>query len=338
MSWSKPYDSLVNYIWWLLEEARKKVVSQINQTMVITYRTIGQYIVEYEQGWLDRAEYGSWLLQKLSVDLTSKFGKGFSYRNIRSFKQFYLEYNNWQSLPAKFKYLSWTHIVRLMHLKDHNERWFYMIECAKQSRTSRELDRQINSSLYHRLILSRDKDWVMSLSNEWQIIEQPIDIVKSPYILEFLWLQEDHRYSEKDLETAIINNLQMFLLELGKWFSFVARQQRIVTDIESFYIDLVFYNRLLKCFLLIDLKIWKLTHQDIGQMQMYINRYDKEVKSQEENKTIWLILCKENNEIVIQYTIWEEQKNQIFSKEYQFYLPKKEELEKLLKGYSNWSQ
>lgn len=332
MLWSKPYISLVDHIWWLLQEARKKAVTHINQTIVITYRTIGQYIVEYEQGWADRAKYGSGLLQKLSRDLTKKFGKGFSYRNLRSMKQFYLEYNNWQSLPAKFKIQSWTHLVRLMHLKDRNERWFYMIECVKQWWTSRELDRQINSALYHRLLLSRDKDKMISLSDQGHAIEQPTDILKDPYILEFLWLPEHHMYTEKDFETAIINNLQMFLLELGTWFSFVARQKRIVAERENFFIDLVFYNRLLRCFLLIDLKIWKLTHQDIGQMQMYINRYDREVKLPEENKTIWLILCKENNDVIIQYTIWEDQKNQIFSKEYQLYLPKKDALKKLLKG------
>lgn len=301
--------------------------------MVMTYRTIGQYIVEYEQGGADRAEYGSWLLQKLSDDLTSRFGRGFSYRNIRSMKQFYMEYNNWQSLTAKFKNLSRTHIVRLMHLKDEDERQFFMIECSKQWWTSRELDRQINSALYHRLALSRDKEWVMALAQEWQIIEQATDLVKDPYILEFLWLHEDNRYSERDLETAIINNLQMFLLELGKWFSFVARQQRITADINHYYIDLVFYNRLLKCFLLIDLKIGTLTHQDIGQMQMYVNYYDKEIKNIDENKTVWLILCRETDQVVIKYTIWDEQKDQIFSKEYQLYLPDKEELKKLLEWY-----
>ncbi len=172
----------------------------------------------------------------------------------------------------------------------------------------------------------------MKLAQEWQIVAQTQDLIKDSYILEFLWLHEDHRYSERDLETAIINSIQMFLLELGKWFSFVARQQRIQTDIDNFYIDLVFYNRLLKCFLLIDLKIGKLTHQDIGQMQMYVNRYDQEVKTTDENKTIWLILCRENDQVIIKYTIWDDQKDQIFSKEYQLYLPNKEELTKLLEN------
>lgn len=182
--------------------------------MVMTYRTIGQYIVEYEQGGADRAEYGSWLLQKLADDLTSRFGRGFSYRNIRSMKQFYMEYNNWQSLTAKFKNLSWTHIVRLLSMKDENERSFYAIESANNNRSIRELNRQFDSGLYLRLALSRDKDWVKLLSEQWHIINKPEDVVKDPYILEFLGLHEDYRYSESDLETAIITNLEHFLLEM----------------------------------------------------------------------------------------------------------------------------
>ncbi|HMY80809.1 MAG TPA: DUF1016 N-terminal domain-containing protein [Candidatus Absconditabacterales bacterium] len=185
MTTIKPYTSLIDQIGGLLSQARTQVVSQVNQTMVMTYRTIGQYIVEYEQGGADRAEYGSGLLQKLADDLSSKFGKGFLYRNIRSMKQFYLECNNWQTLSAKFKNLSRSHLVRLMYLKDQDERQFFMIECSKQSRTSRELDRQINSALYHRLALSRDKKGVMMLAQKGQIIEQTVDLVKDPYILDY---------------------------------------------------------------------------------------------------------------------------------------------------------
>ena len=228
--------------------------------------------------------------------------------------------------------LSWSHFIRLMNIKDNQERSFYEIECTENNWSVRELDRQINSCLFERLSLSKNKIEVKNLAEKGQIIENPTDSLKQPYFLEFLGLEEKSFYSENDLETAIINNLQKFLLELGKGFTFAARQKRVNSKTTNFYIDLVFYNRLLKCFLLIDLKIGKITHQDIGQMQMYVNYYDREIKTKDENPTIGLVLCKEKDDFVIEYTLPQDNK-QIFAKEYKLYLPKKEELHKLLDKY-----
>lgn len=302
--------------------------------MVETYWYIGKHIVEYEQWWADRAKYGTKLIEKLSADLTQQFGKWFSYRSVQRFKQFYLLFPDYASSAGRIQNIWWVHIIRIMHLKDPQEQAFFLIEASREKRSLRELDRQINSALYQRLALSKDKDGVIALSKKWQIIESSADIMKDSYILEFLWLHQDSRYTEKEFETAIINNLQMFLLEIGKWFSFVARQQRIRAEIDDYYIDLVFYNRLLNCHLLVDLKIGKVTHQDIGQMQMYVNYYDREIKLPEENPTIGLILCKEKDDIILQYTLSPEQQN-IFAKEYQLYLPDKKQLQAYLQKHLN---
>ena len=359
------YSGLVSTIESLLLDAKSKVVKTVNQTMVYAYWHIGRYIVEYEQSGKERAEYGTELLKKLSVDLTKSFGKGYSYRSLRKFKQFFITFSKWPTLStnsensiwptlsAKSKdtklqtvsaqselskvqsviaQLSWSHFVRLLSVKDDNERNFYIIETADNNWSVRELDRQINSSLFERLLLSKDKPAVKKLSEKGQIIEHINDILKEPYILEFLGLEESHRYSESDLESAIIDNLGKFLLELGKGFLFVARQKRFSDGTDHYYIDLVFYNRLLKCFVLFDLKIGKITHKDIGQMQMYVNYYDREIKTTEENPTVGIILCKEKNNFVIKYTLPEDN-NQIFAKEYQLYLPQKEELKKLLSKF-----
>lgn len=326
----KPYISLIDEIWSLLHQARTQVISHINHTMVMTYRTIGQYIVEYEQWWADRAEYGSGLLQKLADDLTSKFGRGFSRQNIERMRSLYLLRPNSSSVMS-ISQLSRTHCVRLMSMKDENERSFYTIEASKNNRSIRELNRQFDSGLYLRLALSRDKDWIKALSEQWQLINKPEDVVKDPYVLEFLGLREDHRYSESDLETAIITNLEHFLLELWKWFTFVGRQQRITNWPDHYFVDLVFYHRFLKCFVLIDLKIWRLSHADMWQIMLYVNRYDKNIKQNNENPTIWIVLCGENNKFVVEYALPDEN-SQIFAKEYQLYLPDKEELKKLLEG------
>lgn len=326
------YPNLIWKIVWLLAQARREVVKHINTTMVQTYWYIGRYIVEYEQWWTDRAEYGAGLLKKLSIDLTKEFGKGFSQRNLQKFRQFFLLFPNYASTAGAIQGIWWAHIIRIMHLKDSDEQAFFMMEVAKERRSLRELDRQINSALYQRLALSKDKDGVMTLSKKWMIVEGSEDMIKDSYILEFLWLHQDHRYTEKELETAIINNLQMFLLEMGKWFSFVARQQRIRTEIDDYYIDLVFYNRLLHCHMLVDLKIGKVSHQDIGQMQMYVHYYDREIKLPEENPTIGLILCKEKDDIVLKYTLSSDSQN-IFAKEYQLYLPNKEQLQAYLRKH-----
>jgi predicted nuclease of restriction endonuclease-like (RecB) superfamily len=249
------YSSLKIQITDLLQQARKQVIKNINTTIVQTYRHIGKYIVEYEQGGADRAEYGSELLQRLSNDLTEQFGKGFSTRTLYKFKQFFLSFPNFARNAGEIQNIGRGHITRIMSLKNPDEQKFFMIEVAKEKWSLRELNRQINSALYERLMLSKDKKGVMKLAKEGEIIETPQDIIRQPYILEFLGLEAHHKYTEKDLESAIINNLQYFLLEMGKGFSFVARQRRIKLDIDDFYIDLVFYNRLLQCHLLIDLKI-----------------------------------------------------------------------------------
>jgi len=330
MTTTKPYISLIDQIGWLLHEARKQVVSQVNQTMVMTYRTIGQYIVEYEQGGADRAEYGSGLLQKLSDDLTSRFGKGFSVYNLRDMRKFYLTYPKAETLSPESQFtLSRSHYVRLISMKDKSEREFYEYETKLNNRSLRELNRQFDSALYVRITLSRDKKWVLEDNlKKYHDPQKPQDVIKDPYILEFLSLQELPKYSEKDLETAIIDNIQHFLLELWKWFSFVARQKRFSFGSDHFFVDLVFYNRLLQCFVLVDLKIDKLSHQDIGQMQMYINLFDRIEKKEREKPTIWLLLCKEKNDIVVEYTLPEN--SNIFASQYQLYLPDKEELKKLL--------
>lgn len=230
-----------------------------------------------------------------------------------------------QTVSAQSFPLSWSHYVRLISITNSSERSFYEIEAIQNQWSVRELNRQFDSSLYERLALSKDKKGVKKLATKGQIIEKPQDLFKEPYILEFLGLSERDNYSESDLETAIINNLEHFLLELGKGFTFVSRQKRITSGVKHFYIDLVFYNRLLKCFVLIDLKIGELKHQDIGQMQMYVNYFDQNQKAKEENPTIGIVLCKEKDDFVVKYTLPKDNK-QIFAKQYQLYLPKKEEL------------
>lgn len=245
-----------------------------------------------------------------------------------------------QSLPAKYSEkaissiskLSWTHLVRLLSVKNVDERNFYLIETAQNNWSTRELDRQINSSLFERIVLSKDKKTVKELSEKGHEISTQKDLLKDPFVLEFLNIKMDKKYSENELESAIIDNLGNFLLELGKGFAFVARQKRISSGSEHFFIDLVFYNRLLHSFVIIDLKIGKLKHQDIGQMQMYVNYYDREIKTANENPTIGIILCKEKDDFVIEYTLPQDN-NQIFAKEYQLYLPNKKELKKLLDPY-----
>jgi predicted nuclease of restriction endonuclease-like (RecB) superfamily len=353
-------NSLVQSIKILIQEARKSVVRNINTTMLMTHFEIGRMIVEEEQQGKEKAEYGKELIKHLSEELTKEFGKGYSQRNILYFRQFYLTYTSrisqsviaksiqdqkTQSLIAELEVaqssneeasnalrifeLSWTHHLLLMKIEKENERNFYEIEAISQNWSVRELERQYHSSLYERLALSRDKEGVKELAKKGQIVEKTLDIIKDPFVLEFLDLKEDNRYSESDLETAIINKLEHFMLELGKGFLFSGRQKRITLERDHFFVDLVFYNRLLRCFVLIDLKIGKLTHQDIGQMQMYVNYYDRTQKTQDENPTIGIVLCKENKKTVVEFTLPENNK-QIFASEYKQLLPSKEDLKKQL--------
>ncbi|MCI6382018.1 MAG: PDDEXK nuclease domain-containing protein [Fusobacterium mortiferum] len=314
----------------IIELSRKKVISSINSTMTTTYFLIGKRIVEEEQGGEKRAEYGENLIIKLSEKLTRDYGKGFSKRNLWQMKKFYLSYQKVQTVSAEFK-LSYSHYLTLMRVANIEERNFYEIEAINNSWSLRELKRQMDSALYERLVLSRDKEKVLELSQKGQLIEKPQDIVKDPYILEFLGLDEKAIYSENDLETAIINHIEKFIMELGKGFLFQGRQVRFTFDEEHFFVDLVFYNRLLKCFVLIDLKIGKLKHQDIGQMQMYVNYYDRHVKLDDENKTIGIIICKDKNDTLVNMTL-PEGNEQIFASRYMTILPSKEELKRIVES------
>ena len=312
----------------LLESAQKKTLTIVNQTIVYTYFEIGRMIVEEEQKGRNRADYGTKLIDDVSKRLTRHFGKGFSETNLKQMRQFYLVYSKSQTLSDEFK-LSWSHYLKLIRIDDINERKFYEIESIKNNWSLRELQRQYDSGLFPRLMLSIDKDKIWELSTKGQIIEKPKDAIKDPYVLEFLGLPEKSEYSESDLEQRLIDKLEHFLLELGTGFTFVGRQCRITFDEKHFKIDLVFYNRILRCFVLIDLKIGELKHQDIGQMQMYVNYYDREVKLRDENKTIGIILCQDKSETVVKYTL-PENNEQIFASKYLTVLPSKEALKKLI--------
>ena len=312
----------------LLYKARENIVSNINSTMTKTYFLIGKRIVEEEQNGNKRAEYGKNLIKILSEKLTKEFGKGFSQRNLEQMRTFYVRYSIPQTLSAEFK-LSWSHYLILMRIENISTRNFYEIEAIQNNWSLRELKRQVNSALYERLVLSKDKEKVKELAVKGQIIEKPEDIIKDPYILEFLGLDEKSDYSENKLETEIINKLEMFLLELGKGFTFVGRQVRFTFDERHFRVDLVFYNRLLKCFVLIDLKIGEVTHQDLGQMQMYVNYYDRCVKLPDENDTIGIIICKDKNDTLVKLTLPKDN-NQIFASRYTTILPSLEEFKKIV--------
>jgi len=313
----------------LLQAARQNIVRAVNQTMVYTYYEIGRMIVEDEQQGKERAEYGRQILEDLAQRLTLEFGKGFSVVNLRQMRAFYLTYSIQQKSSAELK-LSWSHYLKLMRIANPQERNFYEIECAANNWTLKELQRQFDAALYERLALSRDKDGIKQLSTQGQIIEKPTDVLKDPYVLEFLDLPEKHQYSESEFEAAIIDKLEHFLLELGKGFTFVARQFRMTIDEKHFKCDLVFFNRLLRCFVVIDLKIGELSHQDIGQMQMYVNYHDRFVKLPEENKTIGIILCKQKSDILVEITL-PENNDQIFASQYQTILPNKQTFIDLIK-------
>jgi predicted nuclease of restriction endonuclease-like (RecB) superfamily len=267
--------NIYNKIAELLKNARNKVVQTVNKTMVYTYFEIGRTIVEEEQKGKERAEYGKQIIKELSQRLTREFGKGFSTTNLKQMRQFYLTYSKSQTLSDQFEkfdfQLSWSHYLFLMKVDNPDERKFYEIEAINNGWSLRELQRQFDTSLFEQLVLSRDKKGIKELSKKGQIITKPNDTIKDPYILEFLGLPEETKYSETELEQKIIDKLEHFLLELGKGFTFVGRQVRFTFDDKHFRTDLVFYNRILRCFVLIDLKIGEITHQDLGQMQMYVN-------------------------------------------------------------------
>jgi predicted nuclease of restriction endonuclease-like (RecB) superfamily len=316
------YSDMFERIAKIIEQSKQKIVSTVNFEMVQCYHTIGKEIVEEEQKGSERAEYGKASMENLANQLTNMYGKGFSLRNLFLMRKFYLAYPILHSLCTK---LSWTHYRQLMRIEDNNKRSFYEIETIENNWSVRELDRQINSMLFERLAISKDKQGLIELAKEGQIVKSAQDLVKDPYVLEFLGLSQDGNFLEKDLETSLIEHLQRFLLELGKGFSFVARQKRISLDNENFYIDLVFYNYLLKCFVLLDLKIGELTHQDLGQMQMYVNYYTRELMNENDSQPIGIVLCANKSDAVVKYTLPEEN-NQIFASRYQLYLPSEQDL------------
>ena len=348
-----PDTQLFNKIAELIETARQKAATAVNLTMVYTYFDIGRMIVEDEQQGKIRAGYGKHVLKDLSKRLTEKFGQGFSQQNLRNMRQFFMVYSDRASsirqrassklqnsdnqlinsdqagyTSALVFTLSWSHYAVLMRIENPNERRFYEIESTQQNWSESHLKRQYHSSLYERLALSRDKEEVMKLATHGQTMSKAADILKNPLTLDFLGLEEKVAYSESDLEHAIITKIQQFLLELGKGFLFEARQKRFTFDEEHFYVDLVFYNRLLQCYVLIDLKTDKLVHQDLGQMQMYVNYYDRNVKLAYEKPTIGILLCKKKNDAIVELTLPEDAN--IYATEYNLYLPDKQLLQQKL--------
>ena len=353
-----PEDALFERVVEIIEAARRHVVRSVNTAMVQVYWVIGREIIEVEQQGAPRAGYGERVLEGLAKRLAARVGKGFSLPNLRNMRQFYLTYRDGSALPeavagsanrsappsgststkirsaapsesrglAVFPpYLGWTHYLLLMRVANPTARAFYEIEAARESWSSRELERQIGSCLFERLAKSRDKDKVLALARHGQELEKPADVVKDPFVLEFLDLDERAHWRERDLEQAIIDRLETFLLELGKGFCFVARQKRVTLEGDHFYVDLVFYNRLLRCFVLVDLKLGKLTHQDLGQMQMYVSYFDHFQRAEHEAKTIGIILCSEKNDAMVKITL-PDNNEQIRAARYQMYLPTEEEL------------
>lgn len=322
--------SFYNEVKTLLHNARNSVYQTINTTMTQTYWQIGKKIVEVEQGGESRAEYGKKLIKNLSDELTKEFGKGFSEDNLKNMRRFYLAFSKSETVSSQFK-LSWSHYVFLTRIANVDERNFYEIESVNNNWGLRELKRQFDSGLFERLSLSIDKTKVKELSQKGHIVESANDIVKDPFVLEFVGLPVVASYSENELEQKLINKLEEFLLELGKGFTFVARQKKITIDEKHFFVDLVFYNRLLKCFVVIDLKIGELKHQDLGQIMMYVNYFDRFEKQKDENPTIGIVLCKDKSKALVELTLPKDN-NQIYASKYLTILPNKEEFKKLLES------
>ena len=305
----------------LVINSRNKVYQTVNTEMLKLYWNIGKTIMEIQQGD-ERASYGDAVLEKLSKRLTEEFGKGFSKRNLERMRKFYIYFPKATTVSSQ---LSWSHYLELIKIEEKLKRSFYLNECINSKWSVRELQRQKDSLLYERLVLSADKQKVIELSQKGHILKTSKDLVKDPFVLEFLDIKENTKYLESDLESNILEHLKEFLLELGKGFSYVGNQVRLTLDEDHFYPDLVFYNRILKCFVIIDLKIGKVSHQDIGQMQMYVNYYDREIKQQDENSTVGILLSTNKNETIVKYTLPEDNKT-IFSSEYKLHLPTEKEL------------
>ncbi|MCO5950523.1 PDDEXK nuclease domain-containing protein [Mucilaginibacter flavidus] len=316
-------ESIITDIQSIINNARDKAVRAVDHARVVMYWHIGKRIFEEEQHGKERAVYGERLITYLSEQLQPQFGRGFSARNLNLFRQFYRGFPIVQTVSAQ---LSWSHYSLLLTIPEAEKREFYKIETIKNNWSFRQVERQIGSQLYERLLLSTDKEKVLSVARNEQQPDQPRDIVKDPMVLEFLGLKQEATYFEKDLESALITHLQEFMLELGNGFSFVARQKRIHLDGDDFFVDLVFYNRLLQCFVIIELKTHKITHGDLGQLQMYVNYYDRVERLSHESPTVGILLCLEKNDTVVKYTLPE--KSNIFASKYQLYLPTAEQLSK----------
>jgi predicted nuclease of restriction endonuclease-like (RecB) superfamily len=321
-------DKLYSEIKLLIEQAQISVVRSVNWAMVMTHWEIGKRIFEEEQNGKERAEYGKFLIKNLSKKLTEAFNKGFDERELRKMRQFYISFPIRDAVRPE---LSWTHYRLLLRVEDSTARTFYLTESIENGWSSRQLDRQISSFYYQRLLSSQDKNLLQSETKITNEFIKPTDFLKDPFVLEFLNI-ETNNYLEKDLEDAILKNLEDFILELGKGFSFVARQQRITTEAGKHYkIDLVFYNYLLKCFVLIDLKIGTLTPQDVGQMDMYVRLYEEQKKPQGDNPTLGIILCSQRDDTVVQFSVLNGSE-QLFASQYQLYLPTTEQLKQWLEN------
>ena len=343
-------NAITNKIVLLVEQARKSVAKNANVTMVFTYFHIGKLLVEEWQQGKKRARYGENVLKNISANLTDKLGKGFSVQNLERMRNFFLLYSNSSkelrnsdvfikssnslgifdnNLSINILPISWSHYLFLMRIKNEQERQFYEIECYQNQWTLEELERQFNTGLFERLSTGKNQDEIFKLSKEGQIITNPRDLMKDPLILDFLDLKSDVSYTETDLETAIINQIENFMLELGKGFFFGGRQVRFSFNEEHYFVDLVFYNRILRCFVLIDLKIGKLKHQDLGQMQMYVNYYDRFVKQNNENNTVGIVICKTKEDAIVEITLPKDN-NQIFATQYETIIPSKEMLKQVI--------
>lgn len=325
---SNEYNELLFHIGQTIDIARRNAIKAVNTEMVKANWEIGRHIVDFEQHGNERAEYGSALLARLSRDLNLRYGKGSGRRNVLDMRRFYLAYPKWQTVSAK---LSWSHFIVLLSISDDTARKFYEKQAAHENWSKRELERQIDSSLFERLALSKDKIGVLQLSEKGHIANNPVEIIKDPYVLDFLKIPQSNRVTEKQLEQKIIDNLQLFLLELGKGFAFVARQYKISLRNKHFYIDLVFYHRILKCFVLIDLKIKSVKHSDIGQMNLYLNYFKTEENVDGDTDPIGIILSADKDEVMVEYATGGIS-NKIFVSKYQLFLPDKKQLEKQLRA------
>ncbi len=319
---SKLSKSFIKAVKQIITTAQVNAARVVNQERVLMYWQIGRHIVKEEQQGKEKADYGANLIQNLAKELEKDFGSGFSARQLNFCRQFYLTFPKVNALRSQ---LNWTQYRTLLRIDDEDKRSYYIEEACNNNWSSRQLERQINSQLYERLLLSNDKKKVLAIAKKESSPEHPKEIIKDPMVLEFLGLKPQTSYYEKDLEKALITNMQAFLLELGNGFSFVARQKRIQIEDDDFFIDLVFYNRLLRCFVIIEIKTHKLTHQDLGQLQMYVNYFDRTEKQEDENPTIGILLCTDKNNTMIEYAL-PENNTQILASKYQLYLPNKEEL------------